>query len=224
MASFFSRRQSTPETASSPPDDVQVRAAGFDTVLGPGCSMEGHLSSSGNLRLDGSFSGTLDISGNVLVGETARIQADIHARNISIAGAVRGNVSGKKVQILRTGRVWGDISATALSTEEGAFIDGKITMLGRAVAAGEGVETDPDVVFGDKPAETTAAEETPLPAAETPAAETEEAAAEETELPTAEESTASAEPEEPEAKTQQDAADDEQAGDEDDDSRGGTLS
>lgn len=144
MASFFSRRQSTPETASSPPDDVQVRAAGFDTVLGPGCSMEGHLSSSGNLRLDGSFSGTLDISGNVLVGETARIQADIHARNISIAGAVRGNVSGKKVQILRTGRVWGDISATALSTEEGAFIDGKIAMMSR-----EAPETPPPAAPGE---------------------------------------------------------------------------
>jgi cytoskeletal protein CcmA (bactofilin family) len=90
--------------------------------------MEGSLSSNANVRLDGTFTGTLHISGNVLVGETAKVNADIDAKNVSIAGAVRGNVTGKKVQLLRTGRVWGDISATALTTEEGAFIDGKISM------------------------------------------------------------------------------------------------
>jgi cytoskeletal protein CcmA (bactofilin family) len=97
--------------------------------------MEGVLSSSANVRLDGTFKGTLEITGNILVGETARIEADVNARNISVAGAVRGNISGKKVQLLRTGRVWGDIRATALTTEEGAFIDGKITMVSHEAAA-----------------------------------------------------------------------------------------
>ena len=102
---------------------------GFETVLGANCALEGLLRSEANVRLDGTFEGKLEIDGNVLVGETARINADISSRNISIAGAVRGNVSGRKVQLLRSGRVWGDIRATALSTEEGAFIDGKITMV-----------------------------------------------------------------------------------------------
>lgn len=134
MAFFSSRRQ--PEQPD--PDEREApRAAApspirFETVLGGNASMEGVLSSSGNVRLDGTFSGTLHISGNILVGETAKINADIDARNISIAGAVRGNVTGNKVQILRTGRVWGDIHASALATEEGAFIDGRITMKGHA--------------------------------------------------------------------------------------------
>ncbi len=113
----------TPIPASQP--------VGFETVLGAACTLDGSLTSTGNVRLDGTFSGSLDIHGNVLVGETAKITADISARNISIAGAVRGNVTGKKVQLLRTGRVWGDITATALSTEEGAFIDGKISMVSK---------------------------------------------------------------------------------------------
>lgn len=104
---------------------------GFETVLGASCTLDGTLVSTGNVRLDGTFNGSLDIHGNVLVGETAKIEADITAKNISIAGAVRGNVTGKKVQLLRTGRVWGDITATALSTEEGAFIDGKISMVSK---------------------------------------------------------------------------------------------
>ena len=98
-------------------------------MLGVNATLSGDLHSQGNIRLDGVFEGTLEIDGNVLVGETAKITADINARNISIAGAVRGNVNGNKVQILRTGRVWGDINAAAITTEEGAFIDGKITMI-----------------------------------------------------------------------------------------------
>jgi cytoskeletal protein CcmA (bactofilin family) len=137
--SFFgkSRQTESPRLASEPlsprvdmpQPPVQLPApVGFETVLGANSTLEGALRSNANVRLDGTFTGTLEITGNVLVGETARINADINAKNISIAGAVRGNVSGKKVQLLRTGRIWGDIRAQALTTEEGAFIDGKITM------------------------------------------------------------------------------------------------
>jgi cytoskeletal protein CcmA (bactofilin family) len=137
MSFFGSRRQAEPETSTitqkqpelPQPAMAPQTSVGFETVLGAGSAIEGTLRSSSNIRLDGTFSGTLEITGNVLVGETAKINADINAKNISIAGAVRGNISGKKVQLLRTGRVWGDIRAAALTTEEGAFIDGKITMV-----------------------------------------------------------------------------------------------
>ncbi|MCU0513377.1 MAG: polymer-forming cytoskeletal protein [Anaerolineae bacterium] len=134
---FFSNRRQQEQPDSSEQEAPRAPAPapiGFETVLGANSTLEGVLTSSGNVRLDGTFSGTLDINGNVLVGETARITADVDARNISIAGAVRGNVNGNKVQLLRTGRVWGDISATALTTEEGAFIDGRITMKGHAAS------------------------------------------------------------------------------------------
>jgi cytoskeletal protein CcmA (bactofilin family) len=143
MSFFTSRRQSEPFPASPeaerqqpPRPPVTSGPIGFETVLGAGSILEGTLKSKANVRLDGTFTGTLEIEGNVLVGETAKITADVNARNVSIAGAVRGNVSGRKVQILRTGRVWGDIEAMALTTEEGAFIDGKITMTGHEAAGG----------------------------------------------------------------------------------------
>ncbi len=132
MSIFGNRRQAETPPAPTPkqPQVVTPQSpVGFETVLGTNSTLEGHLNSNANVRLDGTFTGTLEIGGNVLVGETAQINADINAKNISIAGAVRGNVNGKKVQLLRTGRIWGDIRATALTTEEGAFIDGKITMV-----------------------------------------------------------------------------------------------
>ena len=138
--SFFSggRRQNqpsrepqsqTPVTPERPKPHPLRQPVGFETVLGANSTLRGDLKSQANIRLDGTFEGNLEIEGNVLVGETGKITADINAKNVVIAGAVRGNVSGNKVQLLRTSRVWGDISAAAITTEEGAFIDGKITMV-----------------------------------------------------------------------------------------------
>lgn len=138
--SIFNRRQTEPDIPNRPEKlethlpALPQQPLGFETVLGASTDLEGVLRSSSNVRLDGTFTGTLEISGNVLIGETAKIKADVNAKNISIAGAVHGNVVGKKVQLLRTGRVWGDISATALTTEEGAFIDGKISMISHEAA------------------------------------------------------------------------------------------
>lgn len=158
MSAFFAnRRGGQPEAELQ--DTVTVLPAGspvgFDTVIGAESETEGLFRSAGNVRLDGKFSGSLDIEGNILIGESAQIEADINARNISIAGSVRGNVTGSTVKLLRTGRIWGDIRADSLTTEEGAFIDGKISMLGHAAAGepdsddGASAETDRLLVDGE---------------------------------------------------------------------------
>jgi len=133
---FFSSRRAQPpkdETPSEPnlPQTGALTArqpVGFETVIGSNSTLYGELRCQSDVRIDGTFEGTLEIEGNVLVGESGKINADIHAKNVSVAGAVRGDISGKKVQLLRTARVWGNITASAITTEEGAFIDGKLTM------------------------------------------------------------------------------------------------
>ncbi len=138
MSFFSSRRQSDPEPISRPIERPTITPTpalpapsptGFESVLGAHCIMEGKLESHANIRLDGIFTGSLEIIGNVLVGETAKITADVNAKNISIAGSIKGNVHGQKVQLLHTGRVVGDIYAVSLTMEEGAYLEGKISMV-----------------------------------------------------------------------------------------------
>ena len=132
MSAFFANRRGQPEAAQPEPAAPlpDGRPVGFDTIIGADTKFEGDFSSPGNARLDGEFAGSLDVGGNILIGESADIQADITGSTITIAGRVRGNISGSKVQLLRTCRIWGDISAPALTTEEGAFIAGTVSMDG----------------------------------------------------------------------------------------------
>lgn len=69
--------------------------------------------------------------GNVIIGEAAKVVADITGRNISVAGAVRGNIKATgRLEILSTGQVWGDISVESFLIDEGGFFSGLSTMRG----------------------------------------------------------------------------------------------
>jgi cytoskeletal protein CcmA (bactofilin family) len=106
------------------------RATKIGTVIGPNAYFRGDIQSDEGARIDGIFEGTLDITGNLIVGEGAKVIADIQAHNISISGAIKGNINANKVEILESGRVWGDLNVNSLLLNEGAFLRGQTTMQG----------------------------------------------------------------------------------------------
>lgn len=125
----------------------------LETVVGPSASLNGHLRSDGGVRIDGAFEGTIEVAGNVVIGEGARVVAEITARNITVAGAVKGNIDGTgRLEILSTGEVYGDIMVAAVMIDEGGMFQGSSRMRGleqRALApppAEEAVEADDDAV------------------------------------------------------------------------------
>ena len=100
----------------------------IETIIGPNAHFRGEIQSDGGVRVDGIFEGTIDITGNLVIGEGAKIIADINATNISIAGAVKGDIGGNRVEILETGRVWGNLTINSLLLNEGAYLRGQTTM------------------------------------------------------------------------------------------------
>jgi cytoskeletal protein CcmA (bactofilin family) len=156
--SFFSsgRREkplgdSLPSTSvSDSPKPVVKRQIEFETVIGRSTTFSGELRCQADVLINGTFEGTLEIEGNISVGDSGRVYADIHARNVAVAGRVRGNISGKKVQLYRTAHVWGNISASAITTEEGAFIDGKLMIHEVAPeSSSPGLLPDPSLLEGE---------------------------------------------------------------------------
>jgi len=102
----------------------------IETLIGPNAHFRGDIQSDGGVRIDGVFEGTIDITGNLAILEGAKIIADIKANNISISGAVKGNITGNRGEILETGRVWGNLTINSLLLNEGAYLRGQTTMHG----------------------------------------------------------------------------------------------
>ncbi len=100
-----------------------------DSILGSGVAWQGTLTGTGGIRIDGAFDGEIALRGLVVIGEQGRVTSKhIRAATVIVAGSVKGDITAGKVEISRTGRVWGDVVTTSFSTEEGAFLRGKITM------------------------------------------------------------------------------------------------
>ena len=100
----------------------------IETILGPGIYFQGNLSGAGGVRIEGTFDGTINVKGPVVVADGAKVTADIQALSVSVAGSVQGNIIANKVEIGSTGRIFGDLITTAFATEEGAFLRGQVRM------------------------------------------------------------------------------------------------
>ncbi len=101
----------------------------IENIIGPTASFDGHLKAHGNVRVDGYLQGSIETSGNVIIGETGKVLADITANNIQVWGALKGNIDGAgRLEILPSGRVWGDIKVASLLIDEGGIFRGKSIM------------------------------------------------------------------------------------------------
>ena len=106
----------------------------IDNLLGPNTSYNGTIKSDGNIRIEGVFQGHIETAGNVIVGPSAKVLADIVASAIQVWGAVRGNIDARgRLEILPDGRVWGDIRVASLLIDEGGMFRGQCTMAGEQV-------------------------------------------------------------------------------------------
>lgn len=101
-----------------------------DTLIGLGVQVEGTLETEGDVQINGTFKGTLTTQGDVIVGENASVTAEIRGQNVYVAGEVNGNIrAGDKIEILETGRVFGDVESSSLSIESGGILKGKSKMV-----------------------------------------------------------------------------------------------
>jgi len=100
-----------------------------ETVIGTNTSIVGSLKSDGNIRIDGSVEGDIEILGNLIIGETGRVIATLKAQNVHVSGAVKGEITAvEQLEISPTGKVWGDITTAALHIETGGLFRGQSAM------------------------------------------------------------------------------------------------
>jgi cytoskeletal protein CcmA (bactofilin family) len=116
------------ESAASP-------GAMGDLLLGAGAEFEGRLTFAGTVRIDARFKGTITTNDVLVVGEHARIDADITCGTIIVHGEVTGTVHARDAVDLRVpAKLHGDVETPSLAIERGAVFEGASRRPGQATA------------------------------------------------------------------------------------------
>jgi cytoskeletal protein CcmA (bactofilin family) len=110
--------------------------------LGSSLHVKGNITGIEDLLIDGSVEGLIQLDERKLtVGTTAKLTADINARDVVVYGSVKGNVRAKgRIEIKKDGSVIGNLTTAQITIEEGADFKGSIE-----IDRGEAKETDKDV-------------------------------------------------------------------------------
>ena len=105
-------------------------ASGTTSLLSKEVKLEGDIQGSENLQVEGKFKGSIKLAGDIFVGTTGVIEADVEADNVVIQGQLSGNVTARKqLQIQSSGKLVGDCSAQSIDIKEGALFEGRSKMI-----------------------------------------------------------------------------------------------
>jgi len=96
------------------------------SVLGADTSITGDISASADLHIDGRVEGNITCA-SLVQGETSEIQGNVSAESARLSGAIQGSITARELVILKSARINGDVHYDALTIEQGAMVEGKLS-------------------------------------------------------------------------------------------------
>jgi cytoskeletal protein CcmA (bactofilin family) len=98
------------------------------STIGVGTTVRGSIRGEGDLEIHGRVEGTVVVTGEVIISETALLRSDVRARRIIVRGAVAGDVSADESIVLEPGaRVLGDLGAPQIGIRPGGLVRGNVS-------------------------------------------------------------------------------------------------
>jgi len=112
-----------------PPRSTDAQPSFQGTFFGPKASVEGMVTGSESVMIEGHMKGTINLTGELHIGTQARVEAKVHARNVTIEGKVNGDISAdERVELVASANVDGNIKAPKIIVAEGARFRGNVDM------------------------------------------------------------------------------------------------
>ena len=111
-------------------DDPASTAGGSgDLLLGAGAEFEGKLTFAGTVRIDAKFKGSIFTNDVLVVGEHAKIDADITCGTVIVYGEVNGNIKAKAaVELHHPAKLRGNVESPSLAIDKGVVFQGESKM------------------------------------------------------------------------------------------------
>lgn len=123
---LFNKEPSAPKPSVAPRNDG---ASGTAAFIGPNVMIDGVVTGSEPLLIEGAIKGRIDLQSDLQIGARARVEATVHARNVMVEGAVVGDISAdNRVELVPTASVEGNIKAPKIVVAEGAKFRGAVDM------------------------------------------------------------------------------------------------
>ena len=110
------------------------------SLVGAGTLIEGKIKTDGSIRVDGTLIGEIVAKASAAIGLTGTVEGGVMAKNVTIAGKVKGTVTAtEKLTLEGKSITRGDIRASKLIVDEGATFDGQCAMTSQTGATKEGL-------------------------------------------------------------------------------------
>ncbi len=94
-----------------------------------GTKIHGEVETKGDIRIDGTVVGTLNIQGKLVLGTSGKIEGEIKCKNAEVMGHIEGEIKVTELLSLKaSSTLKGDIITNKISIEPGANISGTINM------------------------------------------------------------------------------------------------
>lgn len=112
---------------------------GSTARLGASLHVKGEITGNEDLHVDGSVEGLIQLDDRKLtVGASAKLTADVVAREVVVYGSVKGNLRARdRIEIKKDGSVIGDLTTARIMIEDGAYFKGSIEIDRNAEAGAE---------------------------------------------------------------------------------------
>lgn len=102
---------------------------GVVNLIGVGTTIIGDITSSGDIRVDGTLKGSINTKGKVVVGSTGIVEGDVTCQNADVSGEIKAKITVSELLSLKTtAKLDGDIIANKLAIEPGATFSGSCSM------------------------------------------------------------------------------------------------
>jgi cytoskeletal protein CcmA (bactofilin family) len=113
--------------APAPAPAPAPRAEGRESHIASDLTIEGKIVGSGHIRIAGRFKGDVQVDGNVSLESGARLEGHVKASVVSVGGELIGNIeNAKRVELLETGVINGDVKAGSLTVAAGSRMRGQV--------------------------------------------------------------------------------------------------
>ena len=115
----------SPETSrrAAPVQRTEMKESHISSDL----TIEGKIIGSGHVRIAGKFKGDVQVDGNVSLDAGARLEGHVKASVVCVGGELIGNIeNAKRVELLETGVINGDVKAGSLTVAAGSRMRGQV--------------------------------------------------------------------------------------------------